>query len=170
MHCNFGRTCGEHVRSSVRATIKVHSIVGKVQSSTWYGSKFDPPVQSSVHFNRTSSTFKVDRAWKCVNKTRRFLECVCLRRRQFSVMFKAAKGSRFMKQKRLLQCSNRIGPMFRRTTPKFNLIQTKVQFKLTLVPQLKNDGRKANNATISNRDAFENKHVLVFLLLREKNN
>ena len=60
--------------------------------------------------------------------------------------------------------------MFRRTTPKFNLIQTKVQFKLTLVPQLKNDGRKANNATLSNRDGFENKHVLLFLLLREKTN
>ena len=129
-HCNFGRTCGVHVRSSVSATIKVHSIVGKVQSSTWYGSKFDPPVQSSVHFNRTSSTFKVDRAWKCVKTPKIFGVCLSSTASVFShvqsspgIAIYETKNVYFNVQTELAQWSTGPRQSSIQSKPKFNLKQ-----------------------------------------------
>ena len=132
MHCSFGRTCGENVNSSLRATI-----VGKVQKFNliWFeiqfhGSKFISTglVQSSMWTGPENGQKKPEEFWSVF----------AFDGASFQACSKQPKDCHFPKNKRLLQCSNRIGPMFSRTTPKFNSIQTKIQFKSTLVPKLKN--------------------------------
>ena len=115
MHCSFERTCGENVNSSLRATI-----VGKVQKFNliWFEIQFHGSKFISTGLVQSSMWTGPENGQK---KTRRVLECVCLRRRQFSGMFKAAKGLPFPEKQTFTS-------MFKPNWPNVQPDHAKVQF------------------------------------------